>query len=113
MNAKDQAQRLRQQWDSEKQCVSYVLEVVSHLLSAIATLGKIDGRYVAENATVELTIDQAAGQLQVSTRTLRRWVAEGLIPSRRIGNELRFNLEALSRFNVGVKPRRRVSTRKR
>ncbi len=32
-----------------------------------------------------LTIDQAAERLQVSTRTVRRWITEGVIPARRLG----------------------------
>lgn len=40
--------------------------------------------------------DQAAAHLGVSTRTVKRWVAEERIPYRRIGRFVRFPLAALN-----------------
>jgi excisionase family DNA binding protein len=45
-----------------------------------------------------LTLDQAAERLAVSPRTLRRWVARGLIPAFRQGRVLRLRALDLDRF---------------
>jgi len=51
---------------------------------------------MAENATRWLTPDEFATQARVSTRTVRRWCASGVVPARRIaGHTLRIPAAAL------------------
>lgn len=45
-----------------------------------------------------LTVDQAAEQLQVSTKTVRRLIEKGELPSHRIGRLRRISQEAISAF---------------
>ena len=45
-----------------------------------------------------LTIDQTAGQLQVSTKTVRRLLLSGRLPGKRIGAQWRISAGALLTF---------------
>jgi|HubBroStandDraft_4_1064222.scaffolds.fasta_scaffold805262_1 excisionase family DNA binding protein len=45
-----------------------------------------------------LTVEQAAEQLQVSTKTVRRLIERGELPIHRIGRLLRVSQEAISAF---------------
>jgi excisionase family DNA binding protein len=44
------------------------------------------------------TLDQVAERLQVSTKTLRRWIAAGDIVAHRFGRQLRISEADLSAF---------------
>lgn len=44
-----------------------------------------------------LKIDDLAKMLQVSDRTIRRWITEGM-PCYRVGNVLRFDAEAVKEW---------------
>jgi excisionase family DNA binding protein len=50
---------------------------------------------MSDKAPEVLTFEQAAAFLQVSTRTLRRWVAEKRLPFAKVGGLLRFRRSAL------------------
>jgi excisionase family DNA binding protein len=45
-----------------------------------------------------LTIDELAGMLKISTRTIRRILKRGDLPAIRIGRQLRFNREAVNEW---------------
>jgi excisionase family DNA binding protein len=45
-----------------------------------------------------LTIDQTAEHLQVSTKTLRRWIDAGDLVAHRIGRQLRISASDLQTF---------------
>ncbi len=50
-----------------------------------------------------VSIGQAAMELQVSTRTVRRWIAAGLLTSVRVGPRLiRIDAESLDRLTAPV-----------
>ena len=54
-------------------------------------------KYMDEQPEV-LDLRQAAALLHTTPRTLRRWVALGKVPNKRIGRKLLFSREALRRL---------------
>lgn len=65
--------------------------------AALYTLGAGTINYVVEQPEF-LNLQQAAELLQTTPRTLRRWVALGKVPNKRIGRKLLFSREALRRL---------------
>jgi len=66
------------------------------LLAAIELL-RDEVRQLRQTTPQQLVdIEQAAAHLGVSTRTVKRMVAEGRIPYRRVGRFLRFPLASLN-----------------
>jgi excisionase family DNA binding protein len=55
------------------------------------------------------TIDDAARYLRVSTRTIRRRVADGTIPAIRLGGLVRFNPDALASVASDALPAREAA----
>jgi len=51
-----------------------------------------------------LTLEQAAGFLQVSARTIQRLVADGRLPGRQVGSQWRFDREQLRDWVRGEGP---------
>lgn len=51
-----------------------------------------------------LTLEQAAGFLQVSARTIQRLVADGRLPGRQVGSQWRFDREQLRGWVRGEDP---------
>ena len=49
-----------------------------------------------------LTLEQAAGFLQVSTRTIQRMVKDGRLPGRQVGSQWRFDREQLRAWVRGA-----------
>ena len=54
--------------------------------------------YVCDNRDVtdELTTREAAEHLGVTVRTVQRWIADGRLPSRRVGSRVRVSRSSLS-----------------
>jgi excisionase family DNA binding protein len=83
------------------------------LMAAIEAL-RVEVRQLRQQLPEQLVdIDQAAQHLGVSTRTVKRWVAEELIPYRRIGRALRFPLHALNAPRTDLAERLQLGRRQR
>jgi len=65
--------------------------------AALCTLGASTINYVDDQPEF-LDLRQAAELLHTSPRTLRRWVTQGKVPSKRLGRKLLFSREALRRL---------------
>ena len=65
--------------------------------AAPCTFGAGTINYVVEQPEF-LNLQQAAELLQTTPRTLRRWVTQGKVPSKRLGRKLLFSREALRRL---------------
>jgi excisionase family DNA binding protein len=54
-----------------------------------------------------LTIEESAVKLRVSERTVRRWIARGVVPARKLGGTVRVPRDAVSAAAVAaVRPRK-------
>jgi excisionase family DNA binding protein len=54
-----------------------------------------------------LTIEESAAQLRVSERTVRRWIARGVVPARKLGGTVRVPRDAVSAAAIApVRPRK-------
>jgi len=65
--------------------------------AALCTLGASTINYVDDQPEF-LNLQQAAELLQTTPRTLRRWVTQGKVPSKRLGRKLLFSRDALRRL---------------
>ena len=64
-------------------------------MAATATAGQPTSRY--------LTVGEAAGTARVCSKTVRRWVKQGLLPAFRAGSVVRIDGLALERLLAGTR----------
>jgi len=53
-----------------------------------------------------VTLDETAAMLRVSERTVRRWIANGILAAHKLGGTVRVSREALTAASAAARPRR-------
>lgn len=110
MNPRERAQRIRQDSETSGERTEQLLEAIAILIQDLVRLGgqQVRGSWLPERGESEMTTQEAAQYLRVSERTLRRWAAEGLVPSVRRGGTRRFRREQI---DTAKPAKKRLATR--
>lgn len=105
MTPQERAQRWRQEIESEGGRIETILEAVAQLLADVARLGgQVSGEWLPDRGHRMLTLPQAARQLAISERTLKRWIADRRIKPH-LEDPIRFKIEALDNVAKARKKR--------